>query len=87
MWTANTEWLAYENGVWTNDDGKSVERAMHTTVRLIELEVELYDDEEMQDACIGWAKRSESNGKESTRALSVRPRWSVWHETTKTSTR
>ena len=63
VWTANTDWLAYENGVWVKDEGKSAERAMHTTVRLIELEVELYDDEEMQDACIGWAKRSESNGK------------------------
>jgi hypothetical protein len=63
VWTANTEWLAYQNGVWIQDVAKTVQRAMHTTVRLIELEVELYNDEEMQDACIGWAKRSESNGK------------------------
>lgn len=63
VWTANTDWLAYKNGVWVKDEEKSVERAMHKTVRLIELEVELYDDEDMRDACIGWAKRSESNGK------------------------
>jgi hypothetical protein len=63
LWTAQTEWLVYQNGVWTQDEAKAVERAMHKTIRLIELEVELYDDEDMQDACIGWAKRSESNGK------------------------
>jgi len=67
--TAATGWMAYEGGVWKRDETRSVVRAMHCTVRLIEMEAELVDtgsedtDNAMRDAIIGWAKKSESSAK------------------------
>ncbi len=68
-WTSATGWMVYEGGVWKRDETKSVVRAMHHTVRLIEKEAELVDtgnketDSEIRDAIIGWAKKSESSAK------------------------
>lgn len=62
-WTSATNWLAYEGGKWVEDKTGASRRATHTTVRLIEKEIELYDNEEMRDACISWGKASESSAK------------------------
>ena len=68
-WTSATGWMVYEGGVWKRDETKSVVRAMHYTVRLIEKEAELVDtgseetDNALRDAIIGWAKKSESSAK------------------------
>ncbi len=62
-WTKATGWLHYKDGCWHRDSGKEAERAMHDVVRKITEEAELYDSKEMQDAVIGWAKKSESHSK------------------------
>lgn len=68
IWTKETGWLAYRDGVWEEDKTAEADQAMQITVRLITQEAELVegDDEaaeNMRDAIIGWAKQSEANAK------------------------
>jgi putative DNA primase/helicase len=62
-WTKATGWVHYKDGCWHRDSGKEAEQAMHNVVRKIAEEAEFYDSEEMQDAVVGWAKKSESHSK------------------------
>jgi putative DNA primase/helicase len=67
--TDATGWMVYRDGVWREDRDGAADRSVHETVRLIHEESELVDTghakstEAMQDAIIGWAKKSESNSK------------------------
>ena len=63
LYTQAVGWLAYKNGLWTEDKTAKADQAMVHAIGLIAEEASLADDEEAQEKIRKFAQSSKSNSK------------------------
>jgi putative DNA primase/helicase len=63
LYTQAVGWLAYKNGLWTEDKTAKADQAMVHAIGLIAEEASLADDEEAQEKIRKFAQSSKSNAK------------------------
>ncbi len=63
LYTQAVGWLAYRNGLWTEDKTAKADQAMVHAIGLIAEEASLADDEEAQEKIRKFAQSSKSNSK------------------------